>query len=224
VFVKYMADLAMPDDFPVGPFEAILEATRERHESAREAWGKFASGWNALCWRYRAAAEHDEALTRSVHEHGPGPEAEPRYRQEDDLFTFFVAGLSTLEAFAYGMWAMVWASGDAAFALSTEDERKGVTIPAFRRQLERRYPATPLERTVGELVDAENAEYAEWTRLRNTLAHRGAPRRHHVMGGPTGWADVEIGVETTARRREWLSTTLGELLDTAALFTSERFD
>lgn len=233
MLIKYMGGLDMPPDFPVEPFEAIVETTRAHRESALGAWGEFASGWNALCWRYRAAAEHDNAFTRSVQEYGPGPEPEARYRQEENLFTFFVSGLSALEAFAYGTWAMVWASGDAAFALSTEDERKGVTLPAFRRQLKRHYSATPLEGAVGKLVDPENAGYAEWTRLRNTLAHRGSPGRHHQTSGPTGWArrqidgettEIHIDDQTTAQRRAWLSTILGELLEAAALFTSERFD
>jgi hypothetical protein len=228
-----MGGLIMPPDFPVEPYESILQMTLKHRESAPDAWSEFASGWNALCWRYRAAAEHDEAFSFSVQRDGPGPEPEARYRQEDQLFTFFVAGLSTLEAFAYGTWAMVWASGDAAFALSTEDERKEVKLATLRRQLEPEYSATSLAGAVRELVDPENAAYKEWTRLRNTLAHRGSPGRHHQTSGPTGWArteiagettEIELGIETTARRRAWLATTLGELLQAAALFTRERFD
>jgi hypothetical protein len=222
MFVKSMGDLAMPADFPVKPFEAVLETRRAHRESRPEAWGEFASGWNALCWRYRAAADHADAFTRSVQKDGPGPEPEARYRQEEHLFTFFVAGLSTLEAFAYGTWAMVWASGDAAFALSTEAKRRQVKLRTLDKRLVLHYPATPLADTVRKLV--ANAEFAKWTRLRNTLAHRGSPGRHHVLGGPTGWADVGIGDETTAPRRVWLAMTLGELLEAAVLFASERFD
>jgi hypothetical protein len=233
MFVKYMGGLAMPSDFPAEPFEAILETTRKHRESTLAAWGEFASGWNALCWRYKAAAEHDETFTRSVQQDGPGPEPEARYRQENQLFTFFVAGLSALEAFAYGMWALVWVSGDAAFALKTENDRKRVDLRTLHAKLALHYSATQLEVEVGRVVNPTNSAFEEWTWLRNTLAHRGSHGRHHQTSGPTGWArreidgeprEIHIDVETTARRRAWLSTTLGELLEAAALFTRERFD
>ncbi len=218
----------MPNEFPVEPYEAILDALRQQNYPVVEAWGEFASAWNALSWRYLAVVEQDEGFRRSVENDGSSPEPLGRFRQEHHLFTFFVAGHSALEAFGYGTWAMLWATGDDEFELSTSSKRKRVTLDALRKRLAGRDPAAPLAVALDGLL--ESSDYKDWAALRNTLTHRGSPPRLHRAhtGGPppprpTDWGELPLDAQTTAVRREWLAEILRRLLLAAGMLAQEHF-
>jgi hypothetical protein len=216
--------LTMPPDFAVDPYEAIFEAVLRKRESAPDAYREFAAGWCALSYRFAALATHDEAFSESARIYGLSPPHPARHRQEDELFAFFVAGISALETFAYGTWAMIWATGDADFALTTPAEQRRASVGSLRNRLVGRDASGPLALALGDLT--ESTEFADWADVRNALTHRGTPGRHHRVGGepePMPWGTIHLDERTTTLRRAWLATTLGVLLSAAEVFASEHF-
>jgi hypothetical protein len=217
--------LEMPPDFPIAPYEAIFEIVHPYAASDANAYGEFGTGWNALAWRYAAVADHDEAFTESLRIHGGAPQAPARYRQEDQLFTFFAAGISALETFAYGTWAVAWATPNPAFALSTSSEQRRVSLRSLCERVEQHHAAEQLAVALRRTVDS--AEFIEWTDVRNALTHRGGPGRHHALHLPgdvrsSAWGRIELNEQTTASRRVWLSRTLNDLLTATETFARDR--
>jgi hypothetical protein len=214
----------MPADFPVAPYEAVLDAVSETRHAAPAPWGEFVVAWVSLSHRFVMVAEHDEAFAASVRSDGLSPQPPVRQRQDENLFSFFVAGISTLETFAYGTWAMVWATGDTDFALATSDEQRRVSLRSLRARLDRRDAQTPLALALGRVVDSD--ELTAWADVRNAITHRATPGRHHRVGGepePMPWGTIHLTEQTTTLRRAWLATTLGVLLSAAEVFASEYF-
>jgi hypothetical protein len=212
--------LAMPDDFPARPYEAIHKALQPQRESVPDAWREFAFGWNALSYRFAAVADHDEVFTASIRNDGFAPEPPARYRQEDALFNFFAAGLSTLETFAYGTRAIAWAMGNSGFALQTEQQRRQVSPRRLRDQIRHDSKGKQLAAALDNVLSS--AEFDEWSKVRNALAHRVAfPRTHTTDPAPTSvpWGDLTLDDQTTARKRGWLAATLSDLLSEAEQFT-----
>jgi hypothetical protein len=215
----------MPADFPAAPYEAVLEAVRQTREAAPAPWGEFAVAWVSLSHRFVMVAEHDEAFATSVRRDGLGPPPPVRHRQDENLFSFFVAGISTLETFAYGTWAMVWAAGDTDFALATPGKQRQVNLRSLRARLDRRNAQAPLTLALGRVIDSN--EYSAWADVRNALTHRATPGRHHTVSTgdhdpePMPWGAIHLDEQTTTLRRAWLATTLSELLSAAEVFASE---
>jgi hypothetical protein len=213
----------MPTDFPVAPYESVHEAVLQTRHAAPTPWGEFVVAWNSLSHRFVMVAEHAEAFATSVRRDGLGPPPPVRQRQDENLFSFFVAGISTLETFAYGTWAMVWATGDTDFALATSDDQRRVSLHSLRARLDRRDAQAPLALALGRVLDSD--EFAAWADVRNALTHRATPGRHHTLGDPAPmpWGAIHLDEQATTLRRAWLATTLGELLSAAEVFASEHF-
>ena len=134
---------------------------------------------------------------------------------------FFVAGISALETLAYGTWAMVWATGDSAFALTTPDEQRRMSVGALRRRLDGRDAGAPLAVALRDLSQSE--DFTGWADVRNALTHRGTPGRHHHIGDkePMPWGTIRLDRQTTSLRRAWLASVLSNLLRGAEVFASE---
>src|SRR4051794_2567 len=91
--------IEMPDYFPTEPYDRLGEITRPHSPS--QAWGESAVGWNALGYRFRAAAEASDAFIESLAR--DRAEHEERFVQETALYGFFVGGQSAIESFGYSV-------------------------------------------------------------------------------------------------------------------------
>lgn len=230
--------VVMPPDFPSAAHDAIQEAVTVSLTNEHPAWVEFQGGWRAVAYRFRGCALNSERFTASVAAHGPGPPHETRADQEDDLFGFFTSGLACLESFGYAMHAIGSALDGATFPMATENEKRAVEIRSTCQRFESRFGEEQLPQALRETLDAD--EYDEWRSVRNVLAHREAPLRHHAIGtgvtragsagsgrvipgGQTTWhaRGIPLNTDTTPTRRAWLVTQLEALLAAADAFVAE---
>jgi hypothetical protein len=87
---------------------------------------EYLGAWIALSYRFLAIAGYDEAFTNSVRTHGDGPPEPERYYQEWDLYGFFVSGLSVIESFCYGLFAIALLMDATKFPTATEKAKKKI--------------------------------------------------------------------------------------------------
>ena len=205
---------------------------QNRRPDNEDLWDQYGGAWNAVAYRYLACAESDEAFTeaftRSIKIRGDSPLASYRYEQERALFLFFVAGLSSLEAFCYGIHAIAAFVKSESFPMGTDCDHRVVTPECTHKRLQATFPREPLTSTLGCVLATQ--EMREWKEIRNVLIHRTHPGREIRVGGlPTDpstsstWkVGIDIDVKTTSVRRSWLSDKLGQLLGDAAEFARQR--
>src|SRR5215212_7163403 len=83
-------------------------------------------GWSAIGYRFYACAEYDESFSSSFRQHPGLPPALERYGQERDLYGFFVSGLSVIESFFYGLYAIASMLRSDRFSILTDDEKRKI--------------------------------------------------------------------------------------------------
>jgi hypothetical protein len=118
--------LPMPDDFDISSYESIASGLAPLHSTYTVAWPDYASGWVALGYRFRACAEYDESFVESFRQHGGSLPPLERHGQERDLFGFFVCGLSVVESFCYGLFAIASMLRSDRFPIQTDDEKRRI--------------------------------------------------------------------------------------------------
>jgi hypothetical protein len=158
------------------------------------------------------------------------PSIELNVRQDQLLFEFFVAALSSLECLAYGLCAIGEHLRPAAFEVSTKPRSVSFGYAAMRFTQE--FPGDAL---AAELTAADAAlEMAGLRDTRNVLVHRASPGRTFSetltasLGGdsgssaigPTVWLNGILSPDTTRSPRKWVADTLTRLLDAAQGFTA----
>jgi hypothetical protein len=114
--------LRMPDDFEYEAYEAVYRRIAPLNESYSLRWPEWSGAWAGVAYRFCACAEYSEAFTRSIRRHGAAPtESVERYRQERDLFGFFVNGLAAVENTCYALFAIASMLNPASFPLIESD-------------------------------------------------------------------------------------------------------
>ncbi|MHC4880771.1 MAG: hypothetical protein ACYTGL_30320 [Planctomycetota bacterium] len=216
------AGASMPSDFPSTPYKAVQDlctAKREAHPDPKTTWTEYSAAWKAVAYRFRAVADHDEVFIEAVSNGDPS-----RYLQERELFSFFVAGLSALEAFAYGLYQLASIVRPNEFPVTN---LRSITLDSTLQRFSATFPAQPVTTKLSGLI-SDNT-FVEWKNCRNVLAHRSHPGR--VITASVGnqpptddvWKleNVTINSATTSNRRQWLSQTLTGLLDAAKEFVEQ---
>ena len=95
----------MPADFPTTEHDSVNVQLAPYQPKTPIVWGEYAGGWNAVAIRFKTAADADDRFTASIAQ-SASPAPYPRQAQEEDLFTFFVAGFASIESFAYACFAL----------------------------------------------------------------------------------------------------------------------
>lgn len=216
----------MPLDFAVAVFDRLNARVAAMPGRSEPAWSQFAGAWNAVGYRFLAAARADDRFADAY-------ESNDRLRQELELFAFVSTACSAVECMAYAVHALGAMLAPDAFPIGSEKERKAVDLSRAARRLESRYPVDPLAALfcrIGE--DDQWGELVDW---RDIEIHRGTPGRliHLSAGGPAPppdiWqigahrgTDVPVGPELTHTKREWLALTIKEVLVEFDAFLTRR--
>jgi hypothetical protein len=239
-------ELEVPDDFPQKHYDAVHArvTSSPRGDEARFHYG---GAWNAVLYRFVSCARSDETFADSVRIAGSMPYPPQRFIQEDALFGFFVNGLSVIESFFYGLYWIGSMVDTNSFPVVTENKpitppvvhRQGVkpkikilkdiNVDETVNQYIKIFGTCPLTDAFGRLRyrdssgNARNtSEYREWKKIRNILAHRAHYGRSISIGGPGGvvWRahDIQLTDQFTTTRRQWLASTLAELMNGAEIF------
>jgi hypothetical protein len=229
----------MPNDFPVTHYETIIARVRTRNGNNpidTHVLSQFLGAWNGVAYRFRTFTEHDSAYTDSVNLSGTAPPLEERYKQERELFGFFVTGLAVIESIAYGLFAIGAMLDAPNFLMQTPAEMRKVSLRFVADRYAVAFSGNNLTTILSQTMIAP--EFIAWSRARNILAHRASPGRliscSATFGSQTSnindrrdnaiWTDIQIQIDkdTTATRRIWIAKTTNDILDAAASFTNGR--
>jgi hypothetical protein len=203
----------VPDDFPAAQYN-LIHTTMQRRATETLFW-EYGFAWNAVAYRFTQTADHDDAYRRMLA--GSGDANMIRYQQEKELFCFFTAGLSVLEAFFYAMHSAAAIADPASFPMATEGDLKRVGIRLTKGRFARRFPAESLTQAMTSVVADPSLD--RWERVRYVLVHRQAPGRV-VFGStvreapPDEWKleGLTLDANLTSSRRTWLSQVLTSLM------------
>ncbi|MDP9456055.1 MAG: hypothetical protein M3Q60_09745 [Actinomycetota bacterium] len=234
-----MAEIGMPPDFAVEPYDSVFDRIANlatQYYRAYEAgavreyqsWNQWVSAWIGVTYRYRSCTEHDEAFSKLVTEFGDNPNPFEKYRQDQELFNFFVTGLSAIECTCYGLFAVGSLLNSSNFPLATEKDMSSVNPAKTLEQFDKSFPKEGITAALHSMTS--QPEYKSWKKVRNTLAHRISPGRmiYASVGGPSKTAEwkldsIPMDGRATASRREWLANSLRNILTEADHFTAKHF-
>src|SRR5947208_13017014 len=173
--------IRMSHGFPLAAYNNAFDATGSKRWRSKMKQREYGLAWNAVAYRSKAFTEHYSNLTRSLRSHGVSPPPEQRYRQEKDLFGFFVTGQSILESLAYAGFTLAASARASQFPMKTERQRRRIGLEqaakCFKRSLFKRDRVARLLRRLSRSRDMR-----AWKKTRNTLIHRQQPGRNIFTG------------------------------------------
>lgn len=208
----------MPAEFPRDSFETVQRSLSRF--SQQSGHSQFIGAWNAISYRYMGVVEYDEYFTASITEYGPAPAQPLRYRQERDLFGFFVSAGSVFDAYAFGMYAIGALLVPNNFSLAEEWKIDWKSTTTRYRDA---FSNDPILRVLDNIWN--DSAFEDIRNVRNVLTHRAVPPRHFTMSSrmaTTRIADVDLTIsETTTRsRREHLVRLLSTAVDATRTFVA----
>ncbi|MHB8814964.1 MAG: hypothetical protein ACYDAE_17065 [Steroidobacteraceae bacterium] len=225
--------IELPPNFPLTDYNAIHQRVAPLQPRLPEPFKQYAGAWNAVAYRYRAAAEALGALRAALAATDP----EGRYAQELGLFGFFANSVAALDGLAYGVHAIGAMAAQASFPLDAKALR-AITLATVARTYVETFRDERLGSTLASI--ASDAVFVELSEIRNALSHRSASNRKitlatgNVPSAPDCWVldylqlrngleSVEISDAAMARYVDWLSGQLGAAFADTFLFVSARF-
>ena len=216
-----------PPDFAVAEYEAIHQRVSAKSKPNMGAWEQYTGAWNGLAHRFRTCAESDEAFTASIRQAGDAPPPSERYIQERELFSFFVAGLSSVESLCFALFAIGAMLRPNDFPMGTPKELRAISPESTARTFGSLYPGDAFTSALQQLTRSQ--EFRDWKEIRNILAHRAAPGRI-IFAGITSnqqaaqWkVGISLDLNTTSSRRQWLSGQLTAVLRAVVSYIALEF-
>lgn len=167
-----------PAALPLVEYDAVSEYVSRRASGNEDVWHGFASAWNGVAYRLRAAHEHADGFRVSISA-SSAPEPNKRYRQDHNLFGFVVSALSTLECFFFASYCIGSLLDASRFPLSQAKDLRFYPEDVSE-QFGKAFPNDVLSSVME--VCLSSREYEQLRDLRNVLAHRGTPPRKHFLG------------------------------------------
>lgn len=209
----------LPGDFPLSEYNGVHDKVAPLQPQFTEAFRHYAGAWNAVAFRYRAAAESDDSYKEATAK--PSTSLQ-RYAQEVALFGFFANAIATLDSLAYGAHAIGATMDPLSFAL-TADTLRHVGLHTAAAHFSRAFPSDPVGTALFGI--ANDPVHIEMREIRNALSHRSASARAFELSVGTrapqserwlvdhlqlksGIQSIAIDAGTTARHRAWLSRQL----------------
>jgi hypothetical protein len=221
----------LPVEFPALSHNEVVRVLSAYQLTQKQIFDEIIGGWKAIAIRYNSAAHADERYTASITSHHALRSHDELFIQDEALFAFFVNGYAAIESFTYAVFAISALLRPAEFRMTSETDRRAVTPNATNKRLSAQFPGSVIARTVDGLV--RDPLLKGWRDVRNVLAHRAAPSRHHYLhvgtSGPhrTVWEILDgivLDDQTTATCRTWLAATLSACVPAAEAFVMEHFD
>lgn len=224
--------IRLPLDFPRSPYHSFYGRVQARAQAdgyPNEWQVHFIGSWKAIAYRFRACEQHCRDFTHSVATVGGAPPESHQYRQDADLFGFFVNGLAALESLYYCLFAVGSRLSPAGFPFTTDRHIRKVKPASVASAFAKDYPGDALTEALHRVL--ATSAFQEWTEMRNVLAHRIVPGRI-IYGGSvsatipppalrvSALLCIPITDETTSTRRAWLASTLTDVLTQSDSFAA----
>lgn len=178
-----VVNIEMPDDFPVKPYENIMNSIVQAQESNKhpEPWHEFACAWNAIAWRFCSCAEHDLAFTKAMRQPEKFSSSHEIYVQERELFCFFVSGMSVIECTCYASFAVGSMLDVRTLPIVTEEDKRKIKPEMTADKFGKAFPGEGITSILNQLMISK--EYRDWKTMRSILFHRSTPSRQIFVGG-----------------------------------------
>jgi hypothetical protein len=151
----------------------------------RFEYDHFYSAWVGVAFRFRACALHYHDFIEVFRRTSGTAQNLDLYQEDDALFGFFVKGLSALESFYYGLYALgaLIMTPTQAPSVPPPDQflwldpgeskkLKRIVPEGVRDTFKTTFPELPLTEYLEHLID--DPHYQAWRDMRNILAHRAA--------------------------------------------------
>jgi hypothetical protein len=228
--VSQAIGIDMPNDFCTAAHNAIVKKLGPFRPQNPAIWSELAAGWNAVAIRFKSLANADERYTVSIKSEEASSSHHELLTQQEALFAFFMNGYAALESFAYAMFAMGAMVCPDDFPMKTPGHRQAINPATTKMRFTEKFGGTIIEARLAALIG--DPQFKRWGGIRNVLAHRCEPPRHHHLsiGGSTprrtDWEIVDglaIDDQTTASSRPWLATTLAGCVTAAEAFATANF-
>jgi len=194
-----------PDDFPTLAYNRLHDLITSQQRT-QAIFNEYTGSWNAVASRFTTCAVQEQRFTASYQQFGSSPTPDERYAQDDALFIFFTAALSTIESFFYAMNAVGAFKNPNAFSLTPE---RGIVPSRVKQRFEGAFAQDDITRAMTLLLS--DGKFTRLSVLRNIVSHRQSPARAFDVGGPqdgvTIWNaqnDV-LTAEFLVNWRKWLA-------------------
>lgn len=220
----------MPNDFCTAAHNAVVRKLGPFRPRNPEIWSELAAGWKAVAIRFKSLANADERYTVSIKSKEAYSSHYELLTQQEALFAFFMNGYAAFESFAYAMFAMGAMLRPDTFPMKTPGDRQAINPRKTKMSFTENFGGTAIEARLSALIG--DPRFKRWGEIRNVLAHRCEPPRHHhlsVAGSTprrTDWEILDglaIDDQTTASNRPWLATILGGCVTAAEAFATANF-
>lgn len=214
------------DDYTYKEIGAAVASRQAQHQHELKA---FATSWNAVAARFRAAAEHSEEFVRVT----KGPI--DGYSRENTLFNFVTCALSCLDCYVFSVHCCAWMARPAAFPMATARDLKDVNRSSVRRELRTQFEGDSLVSSLDTVLSSD--EFNKLKDLRDFMTHRGNPSinifirigQDPVLKMPENpqdpnrcWVyDASVDSEVTESLMTWLRDGLNRLLTTHHVFVTK---
>lgn len=139
----------MPGDFPLALYNEIHSRITPLHAKQDDAFRHYGGAWNAIAFRYKAAAEADGAYRKSI---AKPVDSLQRYTQEINLFSFFTNAVAVLDSLSYGLHAIAASLDRDRFPL-TASALRGIQPQGLARRLIERFPSDAIGHTLLAVSD-----------------------------------------------------------------------
>jgi hypothetical protein len=225
--------LVLPTGFPDGLFEDVKHRIVPSFRNPSPEIDNVLGAHNGVRYRLRACVDYSEEFVKCLRQVRGVPAMEGRYRQEKQLFGFFVSGIAALESFNFFIHFAAAQLKPSVFPIQKSEDIRAISRKATAEALAKEFPGDALTVALNNL--AKDPKLKEWLRVRNVLAHRTAPGRV-VYGSmnpnsrapapdwkidPAG--PIKIDENLTPPRLQWLVCTLSDLVLAADPFTRKYF-
>jgi hypothetical protein len=134
------AGLPLPPPFRDDLFEAINQRLAARITSSSPEWGNLAGGHNAVRYRLRACADYFAEFIECLHRVGDAPPPEDRYRQERQLFGFFVSGIAALDSFSFFLYFAAAHIRPTGFPTQKRSDIRAINLKSSAAAFAREFP------------------------------------------------------------------------------------
>jgi hypothetical protein len=224
----------LPSAFPDALFEVIKDRIVARLPNSSPATGNFLGGHNGVLYRLRACVDYSDEFIECLRRTGDAPPIEGRYRQEKQLFGFFVSGLAALDCFSFFLYFAAAHLRPTSFPTQAPGNIKSINFTSTVKGLTREFSGDAITTAMDALLN--DPKFTEWSLYRNVLAHRAVPGRVVYLSSvgtraPTPAADwqidpvanLKIDAGLTPPRLTWLIAALANLVVAADQFTQKYF-
>ncbi len=194
----------MSRDFPLDAYNSVHAQVNCARLRSKKKQSEFGRAWNAVAYRYKAMTEHDSNFRSQLQRFGTSPPPVQRYRQENELFGFFICGQSILESIAYASFSLGSALVPSHFPMNTQGDLRKISLRYTSRKFRSSsYSSDAISRKFDQLKSSR--AWNNWSKIRNILIHRQQPSRSFSSENDTWHGKFVIDDQITKDHRVWLS-------------------